>query len=557
MKNSLSIMDSQGFVRQIKLISQEITIKVDFEKYKIIITPLDDKEDVLIYDSLFNLLRSDTNIGLRDVVEINGSAINVKCECIFDLSKIKNKSISIAEIFFTERARFNLLYEFDVYLKFYRCIFEKEFQFGSRDTMTYFRQSAMIEECEFKDTLDIFNIAFDNKVIFYKVKFGESLKENLSSSQSINILFENSIFKSSLGFQSCKFYTITEFNEVKFFDNTTFINSTFYQILSLKKCEFMNTAEFSFANFLDSLMFSYVIFHNNVIFTNALMCYDISLMDVSFRDAQSVQMAGLTIATNFKTIKKKIDEYSVENKQYNKVNVSSIIQDSFRLIKDILIAQNNILLASSWHRLELYSNEIFLTNELKIKEFKKDIQMLDDEEQITHNKRLESIKSSYLLKRITQLQLWFYRTTSDHHTDLLKIIQWIIVLVGYFSFLLFLSKYGLNLRDFFESHSSNNILSFIKSYSPIFVFSYKFISVISVLFLLGFFYIYIRIFVGLLGTCFLVITNPKYIFGVTNLFNSSSYSGVDNIILTFYSVFAILFIFSLQKTARRNSIIPK
>ena len=51
-------------------------------------------------------------------------------------------------------------------------------------------------------------------------------------------------------------------------------------------------------------------------------------------------------------------------------------------------------------------------------------------------------------------------------------------------------------------------------------------------------------------------TNPKYIFGIANLFNpNQSYSGLENIIITIYSILAILFMYSLQKTARQKSII--
>lgn len=543
---------------RVEYIGQGISTEVKYKNNKLIIAPLNNVEKVSIYDSLYTLLQIDKKFTFENNIIINDDYINIKCECIFDLSKTTiTKEIFFGKLYFLGIVNFDLPDELNISLEFYGCIFDKKFQFGHIGKKCIVKKDIILQVCEFVSIFCIYNTVFDRQVQFSNVKFGKSLKQNQSSLPEVNIVIENITFNSRLSFKGCKFYTITQFLEVKCFDNATFINSTFHKTLSLKKCEFIKTAEFTFVNFLDSLTFDYVIFHNNVIFTNALICYDISLMDVSFKDAQSVQMAGLFMAANFDTIKEKINKYSIENKQYNKVSISSIIQDSFRLIKDILITQHNILLASFWHRLELYANEILLDNELNIKKLKKDIQMLDKEEQIAHKKRLEGTRLSYFSKYATKIQLWFYRKTSDHHTDLSKIIQWIIVLVGYFALSLFLCKYGFDLKSFFDSHSNNQILSFIYSHSPNFIFCYKFVGIVSILCFLGFFYVYLRLFVGFVGICFLAITNPKYIFGVANLFNSNLHSnGIENIVLTLYTILAILLIFSLQKTARRNSIVP-
>ena len=48
-------------------------------------------------------------------------------------------------------------------------------------------------------------------------------------------------------------------------------------------------------------------------------------MDVLFKDAQSVQFAGLLIATDFKTIENKINSYAISDLHYNKIKISDAI----------------------------------------------------------------------------------------------------------------------------------------------------------------------------------------------------------------------------------------
>lgn len=571
----------EDLFNNIKFISNEITIKYKCENDKIIITPIKNKENIIIYNSLFAILNKPKNKKIIDIENINICKTNIciKSECIFDLSKSKNKNIYFNNLNFIEKAIFILPDNADFFLNFENCIFKKEFEFG-KENKIIFNKKINFKNCEFKYTFDIFNIEFVEKVSFDNVKCGTNFKNDLSSLY-INILFKNIKFKNSLIFKKCSFYSITYFSEINFLDNTSFINSKFFRSFAIEKCEFMKTAEFTFVTFLNSIMFNYLKFHGNVIFTNALMCYDISLMDVLFKDAQSVQFAGLVIATDFKTIENKINNYAIKDLHYNKINIASIIQDSFRIIKDILITQHNILLATSWGKLELYTNEILLKKELEINKLENDIEKLENEEdQLKYKKQIEIIKTNRYSKILMRFLLLFYRKTSDHHTDLFKIIKCIIILLGYFSLTLFFCKYGTDLKLFFDNHNKNEILQIIYNFTPnliinnefYFILLFGFIAYLSFCFyliikviaiiklkyrkILNFCFNLIIMFIGIIGTCILIITNPKYIFGIANLFNpNQSYSGLENIIITIYSILAILFMYSLQKTARQKSII--
>ena len=536
----------------------EITIKYEYKNDKIIITPMKNKKNIIIYDSLFTILDKPKNKEFIENINLNeDSNICIESECIFDLSKSNSENIYFNDMHFIEKTIFILPDNAEFFLNFENCIFEKEFEFG-KENMIIFNKKINFKNCEFKDTFDVFNIKFIEKVSFDNVKFGTYFKNNLSSLY-INILFENIIFKNSLIFKKCSFYSITYFSEINFLDNTSFINSKFFRNFTIEKCEFMKTAEFTFVTFLNSIMFNYLKFYGNVIFTNALMCYDISLMDVLFKDAQSVQFAGLLIATDFKTIENRINNYALDDRLYNKINIASIIQDSFRIIKDILITQHNILLATSWGKLELYTNEILLKKELQINKLENDIEKLKDEEdQLKYKKQIETIKTNYYSKKLMRFLLLFYRKTSDHHTDLFKIIKCIIILLGYFSLTLFFCKYGTDLKLFFDNHNKNELLQFIYNFIPNLIINNEFsiILIFICISYLGLCFNLIRIVIGIIGTCMLIITNPKYIFGIANLFNpNQSYSGLENIVITIYSILAILFMFSLQKTARQKSII--
>lgn len=554
----IQTMSLEDLFNNIKLISNEITIKYKYKNDKITIMPMKNKKNIIIYDSLFTILNKSKNKQFIENINLNeNSNICIESECIFDLSKSNIGNIYFNDMHFIEKTIFILPDNADFFLNFENCIFEKEFKFG-KENMIIFNKKINFKNCEFKDTFDVSNIEFIEKVSFDNVKFGTNFKNDLSSLY-INILFENIIFKNSLIFKKCSFYSITYFSEINFLDNTSFINSKFFRNFTIEKCEFMKTAEFTFVTFLNSIMFNYLKFYGNVIFTNALMCYDISLMDVLFKDSQSVQFAGLLIATDFKTIENRINNYALDDRLYNKINIASIIQDSFRIIKDILITQHNILLATSWGKLELYTNEILLKKELQINKLENDIEKLKDEEdQLKYKKQIETIKTNYYSKKLMRFLLLFYRKTSDHHTDLLKIIKCIIILLGYFSLTLFFCKYGTDLKLFFDNHNKNELLQFIYNFIPNLIINNEFsiILIFVCIAYLGLCFDLIRIVIGIIGTCMLIITNPKYIFGFANLFNpNQSYSGLENIVITIYSIFAILFMFSLQKTARQKSII--
>lgn len=94
----------------------------------------------------------------------------------------------------------------------------------------------------------------------------------------------------------------------------------------------------------------------------------------------------------------------------------------------MLISQNNIIEASKWHKLELYAYELELKYKTNLKE------------QYRQNINNYENKQNILKNTVEKFMLWFYRHTSEHHTNLSLIIAFTLSAIG----LYFISNEILN-----------------------------------------------------------------------------------------------------------------
>ena len=67
---------------------------------------------------------------------------------------------------------------------------------------------------------------------------------------------------------------------------------------------------------------------------------------------------------------------------------------------------------------------------------------------------------------------------------------------------------------------------------------------------------YLSFALGVVYSLCVAIQNPKYILGVVNFTTLADSDWVENIILLLYTIGMILLLFSFQKTARKNTVIP-
>lgn len=226
--------------------------------------------------------------------------------------------------------------------------------------------------CEIKEKVNFMNFEFENKVSFKMSKFKD------------NVYFNNSHFKDYADFHECEFEKIACFYGVKFYKTPNF-----------SACYFKEPKAVNLINVdIDKLNFKSVE----------------KYIEDNYKDE--------SYKNETKGIQDKKEFFKIKNK--HKLRYAKNLKDSFRVIKDVLITQNNTLEAQEWHKLELYAKE---------KENHINLSVKDRE------------KNADIFKNIL---IWFncvllnvYRNTSDHHNDFLKILNFtvgMIVLYGVFIF---------------------------------------------------------------------------------------------------------------------------
>ncbi|HEB7547725.1 TPA: hypothetical protein RZH76_001673, partial [Campylobacter coli] len=139
---------------------------------------------------------------------------------------------------------------------------------------------------------------------------------------------------------------------------------------------------------------------------------------------------------------------------------------------------------------------------------------------------LENKKVTTFKDIVDRYQLFFYRKLCDHHTDLLLNAKWLLYIVALY--VLLLGK-------------------------MIWVYPVLIIIFLASIYLCKIKNIWLNL--SSITVLIAIVCCPKMIFGFTNLF-TSNLNYWQNLITTVYVVVIGLVIFSLQKTARKNSIVP-
>ena len=372
--------------------------------------------------------------------------------------------------------------------------------------------------------------------------------------EGTSVIFTNCIFHKQANFFTASFGVNTYFHRSTFKGEALFYRSNFLSIANFYFTIFEKTPNFSMCTFKDSKLANFI-------------GVDISRFDMKNIEAYVGEKAKSECnEENF---------FKGRGLTYLQIQHTLNIRDSFRVIKETLNAQANILESQKWHKLELYAKEIELKNKLNLRSLAQEAQsfsefkVLDELQIEVASKKLQSYlpklrqndsaqmleinKRERLKNIIDRIQLWFYRHTSDHHTDLLKIISWMLVAIGVFGLLLFACKYGTDLETFAKNHPKNNLIALLDI--PLITQT----SIMGLVYLFGFcsvFWRWSRILFFSSVTLWIACYKPSLIFGAINLIDKSPRSGLENFLTVLYTLVMILLIFSLQKTARKNSIVP-
>lgn len=305
--------------------------------------------------------------------------------------------------------------------------------------------------------------------------------------------------KQPISFLNCTFKKdVLIFNF--YFDIVVIFNCVFES-----KCYFDSSVFNKFANFGETT-FNYVSFegskfNDDVSFYGATFQQPPNFSQVRFKGSlNAVNTEMLFQEQDLKnTIKKAKEKYDTEsNVDKSLIYFINDFRDSFRNLKNALIKDNNLLDASNFHKYELYCKEI----------------------------ELDSKETKTLKDKVEKWQLWFYRKLCDHHTDLVLNLKWLVYTIALYVFL----------------------LGKIPCVYPVAIFIFcVYVCMCS--------FKNIWLVISSAIVFITILNKPKIILGISNLFEKDL-NPWQNFITTLYVIAIGLVLFSLQKTARKNSIVP-
>ncbi|MCL9820316.1 pentapeptide repeat-containing protein [Helicobacter sp. 14348-15] len=309
-----------------------------------------------------------------------------------------------------------------------------------------------------------------------------------------------------------------------FQDNIYFNNSHFKDSADFSKCEFEKTANFYGVKFDKAPNFSQVQFKGSLNAVNANLNFD------------------------FESLENKIKQEHIKyNKKENAnkplAHFANDFRDSFRIFKNALTKDNNLLDASNFHKYELYSKEI----------------------------ELDSKETKTLKEKVEKWQLWFYRNLCDHHTDILKSFHSLMLVIGLFGLMGLGVIAGFDyclgykpilshlymIKEIYDAH----IHFFIKTHT-LYTFLFN-ISILGAYLLMLFISIkwkiprvFLIVVSYVIVICILLVS-PKILIPAMGIFTDKR--ALLDPLSTLGGIYTIVFgfvLFSFIKTIRKNSIVP-
>ncbi|WP_077246956.1 pentapeptide repeat-containing protein [Helicobacter pullorum] len=436
-----------------------------------------------------------------------------------------NQNTEFLDITFKEEANFYMT-EFNCDKVTFNITCNKEANFKE----SFFENSAIFGNCDFKEDLNI---------SIKESKKNEDLNSSIKKDQKIDfekntfntIIIQKEFFSKNVNFKECTFlnklvlkdydFNKTTFNTCVFKDNVYFNNSTFKDSADFHECEFEKTASFYGVTFKKTPNFSQAIFKSNLNIANANLNFDFDKLEAKIKQEHNNDN------------KKSLDKFAND------------FRDSFRGFKSALIKDNNLLDASEFHKYELYCKEL----ELK-------------------HKGKKTLKD-----KIDYWQLWFYRNLCEHHTDILKSFNSLMLVIGLFSLVslgvIIGFKYCLGYESIF-SHLYM-VKDFYNAHIQAFVEIHTLCAVIFNLFILAIYLVilllsisvkckYIRgFFIGIsyVAVIGILLISPKILIPAMGIFTDKR--ALLDPLSTLGGIYTICFgfvLFSFIKTIRKNSIVP-
>ncbi|CAG9060545.1 hypothetical protein FTK75_06700 [Campylobacter jejuni] len=301
------------------------------------------------------------------------------CEIAGDTTSISLSELeNLKNSYGYEGKNYKSIFKKEVYIN-YSCLERIVFsncEFKSKISLHKIDNSHKIAFC---NGIDFANCIFEDDVNFKRFVSGTPLPDNKYYNNERDTIFENCIFNKRV-----------DFHNSKFVNSVYFTNSHFKDYVDFHACEFNKIACFYGVTFDKAPNFS--------------ACY--------FKEPKAVNLINVDIdKLDFKSVEKYIeDNYqdeTCENKQEIteeqrnnncKLKCAKNLKDSFRVIKDVLITQNNKLEVQEWHKLELYAKEKEL--EIQLSKNKNDNLKKESKNQVYNPKDYEKFNYSKIIPLI-------------------------------------------------------------------------------------------------------------------------------------------------------------
>ncbi|MGI7919095.1 pentapeptide repeat-containing protein [Campylobacter jejuni] len=387
------------------------------EKWYLVCNKEDSKTDTLllcdkIKDIPCNVIFNNCNIDLRideskGVKKDNTETIK---NCLYFYNCAFEKSLNLKNIIFEKTLTFNqcVFYnnleihqnQFLDHLVFINCHDNQDKKITSLDLQeNEFKGYFFIKNCAI-EKINLWKNKFKNRCYFIDSVFGNKNNEN------IKLNFSNAHFEDNAYFNNSEFYSYADFHECEFEKIACFYGVKLHKIPNFSACYFKEQKAANLINVdIDKLDFKSVE----------------KYIEDNYKDE--------SYKNETKGIQDEKEIFKIQNEY--RLRYAKNLKDSFRVIKDVLITQNNTLEAQEWHKLELYAKERELLFEVEscYKEKNKPFIAAKSEDKNSIN-----LTFSVLL-------LWIYRVTSLHHTNLPRIINFTSLNIVAFGLLVCLITY--------------------------------------------------------------------------------------------------------------------
>ncbi|EFD5684439.1 pentapeptide repeat-containing protein [Campylobacter jejuni] len=370
------------------------------------------------------MLNNEKQYSVKDICCFNANNDNFKQH--YDENKILeihlNNMVFEEDLSFDNVKKLSLIIDDNV--KFQRlCIFgcnELSLRINGRVKII---DKISINDCKFKQIS--INNHIDGNIEFQKCEFNNFNLYGFSNATIKGAFtFDFCEVKEKVNFMNFEFENKVSFKMSKFKDNVYFNNSVFKDYADFHECEFEKTANFYGVRFEKAPNFSACYFKE----PKAVNLINVDIDKLDFKSVEKY-IEGNYKDESYKNETKGIQDekeiFKIQNE--HQLRYAKNLKDSFRVIKDVLITQNNKLEVQEWHKLELYAKEKELEIQLGG----------DNKDSIRNNRKIKKLQIKKIIIKLIGMFSKF-KHLGDIYVKIYDFVVCFIMLIGrsIFGFLL-------------------------------------------------------------------------------------------------------------------------